>query len=50
MIYQLIENLSRRIMEWAIRKQNYHRHIIDEIADGIYYHALRTRRVKKAIF
>lgn len=49
MIYKFIENLSRRIMEWAIRKQNLQRPIIDEVADTFSYHALRTERVKKAL-
>jgi hypothetical protein len=49
MIYKLIENLSRIIMEWAIRQQPNTRPIIDEVADTFSYHAMRTERIKKAL-
>ena len=49
MIYQFIEQLSRLIMEWAMRKRYNQRPIIDEIADKYSYYALRTKGVKKAL-
>ena len=48
-MYQLIENLSRLIMEWAITKQYEARPIIDEIAEAYSYSALRTMKVRKAL-
>lgn len=38
MIYQLIENLARLIMEWAIDKQLNERPIVDEVHDRFSYH------------
>ncbi len=49
MIYLFIENLARRIMEWAIRKQKTQRPIVDEVAETVSYRALRTSRAKKAL-
>lgn len=49
MIYKFIENLSRLILEWSLRKQNIHRHIVDEIGEAYSYQKLRTERVKKAL-
>jgi hypothetical protein len=38
------------IMEWAINKRMNQRPIVDEIADGFSYTALRIERAKKAAF
>lgn len=50
MILKFIENLSRLILEWAIRKQDKHeRPIIDEVAEGFSFRVARTERAKKAL-
>lgn len=50
MIYQFIENLSRLIMEWAIKRQDMHqRNIVDEVQEGFSYQALRTERIRKVL-
>lgn len=46
MIFKFIENLSRIIMEWAIRKQYNQRPIIDEIQDAYSYKLLKGLKVK----
>lgn len=47
MIYELIEDISKRIMEWAIRHQPDRKHIIDEIESKLIYR--RTEKVKRAL-
>jgi hypothetical protein len=65
MTLQVIENLARLIMEWAMKKRdNNQRPIVEEIAEGSSYYAprphrtsnphdylqlLRTERAKKAL-
>jgi hypothetical protein len=49
MIYKFIENLSRLMMEWAMRKQFNQRPIIDEVVENYSYHAMRTERARKAL-
>lgn len=49
MIYKFIENLSRLILEWAIKKQPNQRNIVDEIEEGFSFHAVRTERIKKIL-
>ena len=49
MILQFIENASRLIMEWAMKKRYEQRPIVDEIADSYSYYSLRTEKVKKAL-
>jgi hypothetical protein len=46
MIFQFIENLSRMIMEWAIRRQSNEMYIVDEIADKFSHRALKELKVK----
>lgn len=41
MIYQLIENLARMIMEWSMRRQKTKRHIVDEVRDVYSHRPLR---------
>lgn len=43
MIYKLIENLSRLIMEWAISKQYTQRSIVDDISDAFDNKRLKTK-------
>lgn len=47
MIYQFIENTARLIMEWAIKRRELSRPIIDEIADNYSYHPMRNLELKK---
>jgi len=54
MFYQFIENVSRRLMEWAIRKQKLIRPITSQVSDVISYRAplknyLRDSKLRKAL-
>ncbi len=43
MIYQFIENLTRLIMEWSIRRQKKHRPLVSEIAEKLSFRAPKIK-------
>lgn len=48
-MYQVIENLARRIMEWAIDKRSSQRYIVSEVSEAFSFHPLRVNRSGKTL-